>query len=307
MNSDRSKPLALMSEKDKTKSQNLEHAILSMIVLATRDFGQPFALYECSMTHPEYLPDGELKTLLEFVRGFLFFGNSLYYLSEDGISRNIVWLDKKPNISMPYTKAFFGWRNLSDEQAHTTFHSMNYLFRGFDRLMMEREIDEERALEDFEKFVADTKKLGLENELTLSVESYLYLKKEKPEKAIAVLTKLNQSPLLSSSEHEALTKTIAYVQKREPDAALNGVYDKVFLSKVATKYMIAVLAKINWEKVLKDNNVPHTQEIFGTLRKVQQISNSVSTYTSNEMLYKKKTAIKQKSKALVESAKDLFK
>ena len=141
----------------KIEVQNMEHAALSMIVLATRDLGQPFALYECAKTQPELLPDTEIKTLLEFVRGFLFFSNRLYYLSEDGFSRNIQWLDKNETVPMPYTKAFFGWSHLNDTQTHTTFHSLNYLFRGFDRLKMERKIDQERALEDFEKFLLDKK------------------------------------------------------------------------------------------------------------------------------------------------------
>lgn len=297
----------LLSGKEKTQAQNIEHAILSTIVLATRSFGQPFALYECSKTQPEKLPDHETKTLLEFVRGFLFFSNNLYYLSEDGLSRNISWLDKNEKIPLPYTKAFFGWRNLSDEQTHTAFHSMNYLFRGFDRLMMERKVDEERALDDFEKFLVDTKKLGLETELTLAIESYLYLKREDKEKAIVALTKLNKSPLLSNSEHEALEKTIAYVNDREADKALNGVYDKVFLSKIATKYMISILAKIDWEKVLKENNVPHTDEIFATIHKVQKISNSVSSYTNDKTIEKGKTELKKKGSDLINGAKDLFK
>lgn len=304
---DKKNQLALLKGNAKTEAQNIEHAILSMVVLATRDMGQPFALYECSKTQPELLPNHETKTLLEFVRGFLFFSNNLFYLSEDGLTRNIKWLDKNENVPLPYTKAFFGWRNLSDSQTHTAFHSLNYLFRGFDRLRMERKIDEERALDDFEKFLEDTKKLGLETELTLAVESYSYLKREDKEKAVAALTKLTKSPLLSNSEREALEKTISYVNNREADKALNGVYDKVFLSKIATKYVFSILTKIDWERVLKENNVPHTDEIFATVRKVRQMSNAVSSYTSEATAEKGKNELKKKGSELLDGAKGLFK
>lgn len=297
----------LLTGKKKTETQNIEHAILSMVVLATRDLGQPFALYECSKTQPELLPDHETKTLLEFVRGFLFFSNNLFYLSEDGLTRNINWLDKNQHVPLPYTKAFFGWRNLSDSQTHTAFHSFNYLFRGFDRLRMEREIDEKRGLDDFEKFLEDTKKLGLETELTLAIESYLYLKREDKEKAVAALFKLKQSPLLSNSEKEAIEKTIVYVNDREAGKALNGVYDKLFLSKIATKYMISILAKIDWQKVLKANNVPHTDEIFAAVHKVQKISNAVSSYTSETTIEKGKKELKKKGTDLLDGAKSLLK
>jgi len=300
-------PNGLLPNIDKTYFQNVEHAILSMAVLTTRDLGQPFALYECSKTQPELLDDGEIKTLLEFVRGFLFFSNNLYYLSEDGISRNIKWLDKNEDIPLPYTKAFFGWSRLSDEQTHTAFHGMNYLFRGFDRMRMEREIDEERSLEDFEAFLKDMNKLGLQNELVWGIESYLYLKREKPEKAIPALNKLKASPLFSDDEREAIGKTVDYVKERKSDAALKGVYDKTFMAKIATKYMFSILSKIDWEKLMREKGVPHTQEIFAGINKFKQLSNSVSSYTQPDTKEKGKKEITEKGNELLEKAKGFWK
>jgi hypothetical protein len=297
----------LLIKDKKIEVQNMEHAALSMIILATRDLGQPFALYECAKTQPELLPDAELKTLLEFVRGFLFFSNRLYYLSEDGFSRNIQWLDKNETIPMPYTKSFFGWSHLNDTQTHTTFHSLNYLFRGFDRLMMERKIDQERALEDFEKFLLDTKKQGIENELTLSVEIYLNLQKGDKEKTILALSKLNKSALLSSSEHEALEKTMIYVKEREPEDDMSGVYDKFFLTRIATKYMLSVIKKIDWEKLMKQNNISHADKIFATIHQAEQISESVKSYTNGKAIDNGKAGLKAKGTELLDGAKNLFK
>jgi len=298
--------LKTVDPKEKVRYQNIEHAILSMAVLTTRDLGQPFALYECSKTQPELLKDSEIKTLLEFVRGFLFFGNNLFYLSEDGLSRNIKWLDKNEKIPLPYTKAFFGWRNLSDEQTHTAFHGMNYLFRGFDRMRMERKIDEERSLEDFDLFVKDMNKLGLQNELVWIVDAYLNLKRENPEKAIPALEKLITSPLFSDNEREAIQKTIDYVKERESDEALKGVYDKAFMAKLVSKYMISVLAKIDWEKVMQENNVPHTKEIFAGINKFKVMSNSVSRYTQPSTIENGKNEITKKGSELLKKAKSVW-
>lgn len=298
--------LKTVDKKEKVRYQNIEHAILSMAVLTTRDLGQPFALYECSKTQPELLKDSEIKTLLEFVRGFLFFGNNLFYLSEDGLSRNIKWLDKNEKIPLPYTKAFFGWRNLSDEQTHTAFHGMNYLFRGFDRMRMERKIDEERSLEDFDLFVKDMNKLGLQNELVWIVDAYLNLKRENPEKAIPALEKLITSPLFSDNEREAIQQTIDYVKERESDEALKGVYDKAFMAKLVSKYMISVLAKIDWEKVMQENNVPHTKEIFAGINKFKVMSNSVSRYTQPSTIENGKNEITKKGSELLKKAKSVW-
>ena len=263
---------------DKINNQNIEHAALSVAVLTTRDLGQPIALYECSKTEPAKLPDCEVKTLLEFIRGFLFFSNNLYYLSEDGLTRNIKWLDKNEQIPLPYTKSFFGWSNLNDEQTHLAFHGMNYLFRGFDRMHMTRKIDEERSLEDFDFFLKDMNTLGLQNELTLAIDIYLNLKRDHPEKAIVALEKLKKSKLLSEDEREAIQKTIDYQKKQDAEGALKDVYNKAFLAKIGTNYIVAILAKIDWEKVMKTNNVPHTKQIVSGIQKVKQLSQAMSSY-----------------------------
>jgi hypothetical protein len=284
--------------KEKEYVQNIEHAILSAVVILSKDLGKEVSLYECTKTNPELLPDSEIKTLLQYFRGFLFFEKGLYYLSEDEISRNINWLNNNKNVDLPYTRAFFQWGNLDNESTHLGLHSLNHLFRGFDRLMMEREIDEKRALEDFEAFLKDANKIGLNNEITWSIETYLYLKNEENEKAIAALTKLKTSTLLSSEDKKRIDESIEYVKNREPDKVLNGFYDKFFLSKIATKYMYVILSKVDWEKVMKKQNVPHTDEIFKTIDNLKSFIDNLKKYGSTEELKNKGKSLWNKTKEL---------
>lgn len=269
---------------DKIQVQNIEHAILSAIVLLSKDFGKEISLYECSKTNPLLLPDSEIKTLLQFTRGFLFFEKKLFYLSEDEISANINWLKSNQHIDLPYTRAFFKWGNLTNAQTHTAFHSLNHLFRGFDRLMMERAIDEERALEDFKVFLEDSKVLGLENEIVWSIETYLNLKQGNSEKGIQSLNKLKSSNLLSSNDKKTIAIAITYLEKREPETALIGFYDKYFLSKIATKYIFSILSMIDWQQVLADQNVPHTHQLFETMENLKQLIENFEKYSSTETL-----------------------
>ncbi|MGG6230469.1 short-chain dehydrogenase [Tenacibaculum sp. SDUM215027] len=284
--------------KEKEYVQNIEHAILSAVVILSKDLGKEVSLYECTKTNPELLPDSEIKTLLQYFRGFLFFEKGLYYLSEDEISRNINWLNNNKNVDLPYTRAFFQWGNLDNESTHLGLHSLNHLFRGFDRLMMEREIDEKRALEDFEAFLKDANKIGLNNEITWSIETYLYLKNEENEKAIASLTKLKTSDLLSSEDKKRIDESIEYVKNRESGKVLNGFYDKFFLSKIATKYMYAILSKVDWEKVMKKQNVPHTDEIFKTIDNLKNFIDNLKKYASTEDLKNKGKSLWNKTKEL---------
>ena len=291
--------------KEKEVVQNFEHTILSAIVILSKDLGKEVSLYEISKTKPELLPDAEIKTLLQYFRGFLFFEKGLYYLSEDEISRNINWLNTNKDVDLPYTRAMFKWRNLTNEQTHIGIHSLNHLFRAFDRLMMNRDIDEERALADFEIFLKDSKEIGIDNEVIWSIETYLYLKNNKSEKAIASLTKLKASSLLSSDDKNKIDDSIEYLKNRKPDSVLNGFYDKYFLSKIATKYMFSILTQVDWEKLLKEQNVPHTDEMFVVIDKFTEMTNNLNKYTSVDKLKEVGKGIKDTGINLFDKAKEL--
>ena len=290
----------------KKEAEAFEHAILSAIVLLSKDLGKEVALYECSKTQPEFLADSELKTLIQYYRGFVFFEKGLHYLSEDEITRNINWLDKHQDVDLPLTRSMFKWGNLDNKQTHIGFHSLNHLFRGFDRLMMDREIDEDRALEDFEVFLSDSKKLGVDNEVVWSIETYLYLKNEDNEKAITSLQKLKTSAFVSSGDKANIDESITYLKNREPDKVLNGFYDKYFLSKIATKYIFSILSAIDWEKVLIENDVSHTIEIFEMIETLKTLSQKIDDQLSGKALEEAGQSLKEKSNSLFNKAKGLF-
>ncbi|WP_123803305.1 hypothetical protein [Flavivirga aquatica] len=194
----------------------------------------------------------------------------------------------------------FRWNNLNNQQTHLGFHSLNHLFRGFDRLMMERDIDEKRALEDFEIFLKDAKEIGLDNEIIWSIETYLYLKNEENEKAVASLSKLKTSKLLSSNEKEKIDESIEYLKNRKSGKVLNGIYDKYFLSKIATKYMFSILSQVDWKKVLKEQNVPHTEDMFKTIEVLKEFIENLNKYSSTDNLKKTGESLWNKAKELVE-------
>lgn len=303
---DPTKKMTVLTPEEKIQAQNMEHALLSGVVMLSRDFGKEVSLYECSKTKPDLMKGGEIKALMQYYRGFLFFDKGLNYLSENEFSQNIQWLNENPTADLTYTRAVFDWPRITDKDCHTIFLSMNHLFRGFDRLMMDRAIDEERALEDFEIFLKGANEIGVSNEPTWGIETYLYLKKEEPEKAIASLNKLKTSDLLSSREKKSIDQAIEYLQDRKSGKVLNSVYDKYFLSKLITKYMFAVLNDVAWKKILKEQNVPYTEEAFKTIDAFKSFVKNMEQYTSGEQLKEVGKGLKETGSGLFEKAKELI-
>ena len=304
------KPIAnpvFLTGNAKIETQNVEHGVLSAIVILSRDLGKEVSLYECSKTKPDLLPDDQIKGLLQFYRGFLFFEKKLLYLSENEFTNNLNWLDKNPNIDLEIVSVIFNWRNKAAINPHLAFSSLNHLFRGFDRLMMEREIDEERALEDFEAFIQNSQKMGLNNELTAVVESFVYIKQEENQKAIASLKKLKLSPLLANDEKKSIDETIVYLQNREKGDMKNSVIDKFFMTKIATKFIFNVLSKVDWKAVLKSQNVQNVDQAFEYIDSYKGFLNNISKYSKNQVIEKTTTEITETGKGLLDKAKSLLK
>ncbi len=301
-----------LNKDEKLLYQNVEHAALSGLVMLSKDLGRSIALYECAETEPQFLPDGEAKTLLQFYRGFIFFQAGFYYISQEALSTNIEWLTAHAKLPLPFMQETFDLDKLSTVKAHIAFRGFNYLMRGFDRTMMEREIDEERALDDFEHFIADAKEVGLDNELVWVVEAYLYMKREEHEKAIVALKKLRASPLLSEDERESITETISYLDDREAGKALNKVYDNVFMGKIVVTYMLAKLKDVDWQALMKEHNVPHTDEIFSTVNNLKTTIQNIDRYTDSDTLTKVGLevgtevvdGVEEESRSLWQKAKD---
>lgn len=295
-----------LSAEEKILEQNIEHALLSIFVMTSRDFGKEIALYECSKTNPDLLPDGEIKTLLQYYRGILFFDKGLYYLSEYEISRNIDWLKKNPSIDLPHTRTIFNWVGANQKDSHIGYLAINHLFRGFDRLMMEREIDEQRALEDFEAFLNGANKLGLHNEATWSIEVYLHLKRQNPQQAIVALQKLQSSTLLSSKEKQSINEAIEYLHNRDSGETLNAIYDKYFLSKIVMKYMLSVLREVDWKTVLSEKEIPYVDQAVQSLRAFDSFIQNMEHYTDGEELKEAGRALQKKGSDWLDKAKDLI-
>ncbi|PCJ83425.1 MAG: hypothetical protein COA57_11365 [Flavobacteriales bacterium] len=298
----------------KESLQSLEHILFSAFMLIDRSqqFSESILLYECSKSNMETLPESDLKAVLQMIRGILFFDQDLLYLSEKEYSENLNWLYENPNEELPITSTIFFWAPfftgeyvgravvVPHEAAYYALILTNHTLRAMSRLTMDREIDEERAMEDFEAIVKTAHEVGVQNEAVWSIEAYLYLHQEKSEETIVALKKLRDSELLSDDERKTIDEAIKYQEKREPGKALNGVYDKYFLNKIMIKYMYNKVKKQDWIKIMKELGIVQGDELVEINKGVSNLLEKVEEETSKE-------ALKEKGKELKEQGEKLFK
>jgi hypothetical protein len=112
---------------------------------------------------------------------------------------------------------------------------------------------------------------------------------------------------LSDNEKKSINETISYLSKREKGATLNTVVDKYFISKIATKYVFAMISKIDWRTVLKENKVENAAIILDYIEKYKYFMNTFSTYNNQKMIDKTSAEIKEQGKGLLDKASELMK
>lgn len=292
--------------KEKAAQEAREHAFLSVLALGSSRLGSEIALYECAETDVELLPDSELKGDLRFLRGFIFMQKGFYYLSENEYSNNLEWLKKNKNLDLRYTINSMKLGTFDQKQSYVAFRAMNHLYRGVDRLMMERNIDHERALEDFGQVLKDCHTLEIDNEAVWAIEVYVNLEKENTGKAIASLEKLKKSKLLTSDDKKLIDESIDYLKKDDSETVLKEVYDKVFMLKIASAFTYNRLKDVNTNKLLKNCKVPNASKMTKKTEVLENAVDQIDQFSNGETL--KEAAVKagEEGENLLEEAKELI-
>ncbi len=292
--------------KAKAEQEAREHAFMTILAMASSSLGTEIALYECAETDIEILPDSELKSNLRFLRGFVFMQKGLYYLSENEYTNNLAWLKKNKNIDLTYTINSMQLGKFDKKQSYVAYRAMNHLYRGVDRMMMERDIDHERALEDFEQVLKDCKTLKIDNEAVWAIDVYVQLEKGNNDKAIKSLNKLKKSKLLTADDKALIDESIEYLKKDDSETVLTEVYDKVFMMKIASSFTYNRLKQVNANKLLKNSKVPNASKIAQKTAVLEKTVNQIEQFSNGETLNEATKKASEEGESLLEEAKELL-
>ncbi len=234
-------------------NNSTEHFILCGLMMGAKPLPPGFQLYEASKIDVEKMEKTEVKPLAAITKGGSLMMNDWLYLSEESLSQGISSLDKDDlNLVFDNYPALFKGAKVDSKEAQIIqLHAISCLLRGYVRTKMDDKDKNELGLDDFELFLKDAEKIGVDNELVWFAGAYVNIKKENTEKAIVYLEKFKQSELISEDEKEAIDEIIAYLNNREPDKALNTVYDKLFIGKLVMKHIAEYVKEVDWYKELE--------------------------------------------------------
>ncbi|WP_046755275.1 tetratricopeptide repeat protein [Kordia jejudonensis] len=284
------------------QQKSLEHLLFSIASILSKDLGREIAIYEIMKIDIENTPESEAKCLFRYIRAILYVEKGLTYLAEEDLTQNIQYIEKSGNIDFSEYYQYLHGKNTSKRQAYDVSLAIHYLLRGVDRLLIGDE-KEQGALEDFQAFLNIMNHLGIQTELTLAVETYIHLKNEDAEKAIASLQLLKQSTMLSEKEKKTIDESIGYLQNRESGKVLNSVYDKYFLSKIVTKYTWNTVKELNWKHFMKKQGFENVDATFDKIEATKEFIENLEKYTTEDGLKAAEEQLKEGGEELWDKAK----
>lgn len=293
----KNKKIKLLSGKAKDQQDSEAHVLLCLFSRFGGGFGKSEILYECSEINTDDFKDSENKTYLQFFRGYIFYENSLMYLSEHEFTQNIDWISKS-NSNYQSLNQLFGRNHFNKKQSKDFVLAFNYLFRGIVRMSMERDIDQERSLDDLNKFVELTKDIAEFRDVRLIVQAYIQIKKGENDKAIATLKTLQASPAFSASEKAYIGKVISALEAG--DSAEDSGFGSQFIGEMTSKVLNSKLEKTDWKKEAKKHKMTYLNGVFESMETIESGMNKVKDGASSSG-----KSLKEKGSELWDDAKSL--
>lgn len=233
-------------------SSSTEHVLLMGVWMGSRKAPAEFSLYEANLFDPEQTPLFMAKVAGLLARSLVYYDNEYYYLAEQSSDHYITTVEKDQNAVPPdflfFPQSVLTYKN--EKSAYYQVHGMGMVMRGLCRRKIEK-LDE--SLDDFEQFLSDMENAGVDNEMVWLVGSIVALQREDSEKAIAYLSKLDQSPLFTFEEKKQITLLKDYVTEQHHEKALIGIDSKVFVVKILYFYAKKNLENNKTLNALKQN------------------------------------------------------
>jgi hypothetical protein len=235
-------------------TNSMEHWLFAIVMESELAPGS-WKTYELSRVHPKDLATSDYRFAAHLHKGLDHLRNKWYYLADRSFTAAITE-SNDPNVSLnEHVEKLLADAEINGLSPRQQFkliaRASSHLLRGFSRHQSENDDLQSKAIEDIQIAVADFQALGADNELVWIAESYVYIQNEDKENAIASLTKLETSPLMTEKERTLIAEAKRNIQDRDPDSALNFLTDRIIMYKLGWSYAQSYAIEIEWMRLLE--------------------------------------------------------
>jgi hypothetical protein len=266
---------------------NYEHAILGAIWFVTPSAPKEFMLYEFHRTDEDKIQDKEILVTIKLAKAYMYLDNEYYFHSKERSDQYLQYVEGNQDyfLQHPFLNFFEEVKAATPEMQYYQLHSLGYVMRALAEMKMDMQ---DEADEDLGLFVEEAEKGGGDNELVWMCGAYISIKKEKKDKALTYLDKLEKSDKLDDPEKKAIADIKSYVKDRDSEKALTKFKDKLTILTITYDLM---KARLNDSKKMKQFSESREGEQFLDFQKdisdQSELINSLGTATNIDSLSSK--------------------
>jgi len=261
---------------------NFEHVTLGLLWTASMKAPVELPLYELHKADESRITYYDLKLLTQLSKALSYSRNHFPWHALDKSDEYLKNLEasKSKIVESPPFMVVEGEKN--GEKTYYQLHVLGQVLKGLSESELEKE---DESVRDYEIALDDAEKGGMDNELTWLVGSYVDIKKEDKDKALANLAKLEKSSLMSKPEKEAITEIKSYLESRENGKALNKLNDKIAMGTIVFNLLKKEAEEAKQlEKLKQSKEGKHFFELHSQLEQNSHYLDKVSSGLNTDSL-----------------------
>ena len=229
-----------------------EHMVFVLTWLTLTQVPKGFRVYEANEIDPGELGVPGLRLGAHLLRGTTYMHERWPLHCEDELDAYLKLLDDERDALVPWLAETYAGQasaraGFDDEQLYATAHAPGVLVRGVCRVRADHKHE---GLDDFETFLADAGKIGLDGEVVWLVGAYVGLGRDDGEAALANLHKLADSDLFGASEARLIADAIKALEDRDGEAAERTLADGLLFARIVGAYVSRELRAHDWRRKL---------------------------------------------------------
>jgi len=272
--------LSTALEKDLFGSYNnsTEHFILGSLWFVTPSAPADIYIYEAAQVDNTQISKADQHIFACLLKALVCNEKEWYYTSEKSSTSYIDYITNHKKEVLESTHYLDSVPSADPEKRFYELRSLGYALRAYAKEKSDRE---DEANKDYDLFVDDFDKAGIDNKELCFLSSYICIKNNKNDKAEVFLKKMEQSKNYNAHDKETVEELRAFI-KHKDDKKFNKYFDNFSLSKIAFNYIYNISVNSDMAKALKKNDV--TQKIVTMPEKVNSVINYSGTLLSTDSL-----------------------
>lgn len=233
-----------------TYNNSTEHFLLGCLWFVLPSAPADMYVYEASQINENEISMPDQHLFASLLKALVCEQKEWHYTSEKSSTEYINYITDHKKEVLDATEYLSSLPGTSTDNRFYELRSVGYALRGLAKHNSDRE---KEANEDFDHFVDDFEKSGVQNKELCFLSSYLCIRNNKPDKAEMFLSKMEQLPTYNEHDKQTVVELRGFIKDKN-GKKFNKYFDSFSLSRIAFMYFYEVSTSSDMAKQMNKND-----------------------------------------------------